>query len=311
MKKQTVFVVGAGGMVGATVAQALAIKEVVSEIALIDVAEALVSGQAMDINHATAFTRDVRVRVGDYSEIKDDDIVILTCGLAQKPGQTRLELLDANSKIVRSVVSKVTESSKSPYIVVVANPVDILTKVALEASELPKERVFGTGTMLDTARFRVMLANTLGVSQQEVVGYILGEHGDSSFAALSGTTIGGVPLAELPAFTKDMADTIDQDIRRAAYQIIEAKGSTYYGIGSVVAKIVQALLSDTASVLSVCSLTEGEYGLKDVVIGLPSLVNNKGVKIFEKYPLSKAEIANLHKSAATLSAASQSLQSVA
>lgn len=310
MKKQTVFVVGAGGMVGATVAQALAIKEVVSEIALIDVAEALVSGQAMDINHATAFTRDVRVRVGDYSEIKDDDIVILTCGLAQKPGQTRLELLDANSKIIRNVVSKVTESSKSPYIVVVANPVDILTKVALEVSGLPKERVFGTGTTLDTARFRVMIANTLGVSQQEVVGYILGEHGDSSFAALSGTTIGGVPLAKLPAFTKDMANTIDQDIRKAAYQIIEAKGSTYYGIGSVVVKIVEALLSDTASILSVCSLAEGEYGLKGVVIGLPSLVNNKGVKIFKGYPLSKVEVDNLHKSAATLSKASLSLQPV-
>jgi L-lactate dehydrogenase len=297
MKKQTVFIVGAGGMVGATAAQALAIKEVVSEIVLIDVAEELVAGQAMDINHASAFARDVHVRVGVYDEIKDDDIVVVTCGLAQKPGQTRLELLDANVAIIRDVVTKITAGGRSIYIVMVANPVDVLTKVALDVSGLPKERVFGTGTMLDTARYRVTLANKLGLSQQEINGYVLGEHGDSSFPALSGTVVGGVPLTEFPGYSDKLVATIDKDIRDAAYRIIEAKKSTYYGIGSVIARIVEALTSNTASVLPVCSLANGEYGLDGVVIGLPSLVSHKGVQIIEGYPLSSDELDHLHESA--------------
>ncbi len=297
MKKQTVFVVGAGGMVGATAAQALAIKEVASEIVLIDVAEELVAGQAMDINHAAAFARDVHVRVGDYDQIKDDDIVVVTCGLAQKPGQTRLELLDANAAIIRDVVTKIVAGNRSVYIVMVANPVDVLTKVALDVSGLSKERVFGTGTTLDTARYRVTLANKLDISQQEVNGYILGEHGDSSFPALSGTVVGGIPLAEFPGYSNELVATIDKDIRDAAYRIIEAKKSTYYGIGSVIARIVEALTSNTASILPVCSLVEGEYGLNDVVIGLPSLVSHEGVRILDNYPLSKEELKSLRTSA--------------
>lgn len=300
MKKQTVFVVGAGGMVGATAAQALAIKEVASEIVLIDVAEELVAGQAMDINHAAAFARDVHVRVGDYKEIKDDDIVVVTCGLAQKPGQTRLELLGANAAIIRDVVTKIVEGGRSIYIVMVANPVDVLTKVALDVSGLPKERVFGTGTTLDTARYRVTLANKLGVSQQEINGYILGEHGDSSFPALSGTVVGGVPLVDFPGYSKEMVATIDKDIRDAAYRIIEAKKSTYYGIGSVIARIVEALTSNTASILPVCSLASGEYGLEDVVIGLPSLVSHEGVQILDNYPLDSNELESLRASAVVI-----------
>lgn len=309
MSKQTVFVIGAGGMVGATAAQAIAIKEVVSEIALIDIAEDLVLGQAMDINHATAFTRDVHVRVGSYGEIKDDDIVIITCGLAQKPGQTRLDLLRANSAIVSDVVRKVVENDKSVFIIMVANPVDILTKVALDISGLPKERVFGTGTTLDTARYRVALANRLGVSQQDINGYVLGEHGDSSFPALSGTVVGGVPLDSFPGFTQDIGATIGQDIRDAAYKIIEAKKSTYYGIGSVIARIVEALTSTNGSILPVCSLATGEYGLEDVVIGLPCLVNHNGVRIFDNYPLNNQEKENLRGSANVIKRAASELSS--
>jgi len=308
MKKQTVFVVGAGGMVGATAAQALALKETVSEIVLIDVAEELVAGQAMDINHAAAFTRDVHVRVGDYNEIKDDDIVVVTCGLAQKPGQTRLELLSVNAGIIRDVVTKIVAGGRSVYIVMVANPVDILTKVALDVSGLPKERVFGTGTTLDTARYRVTLANKLGVSQQEINGYILGEHGDSSFPALSATIIGGVPLTQFPGYSEDMVATIDKDIRDAAYRIIEAKKSTYYGIGSVIARIVESLTSNTTSILPVCSLANGEYGLHDVVIGLPSLVSHDGAKILDNYPLNAEELKNLTNSARIIKEAEQSLK---
>ncbi|HSX16518.1 MAG TPA: L-lactate dehydrogenase [Patescibacteria group bacterium] len=297
MLKRTVFVIGAGGMVGATAAHALAIKEIASDIALIDVAEDLVRGQAMDINHATAFTNGVRVRVADYSDIKEDDVIVITCGIPQKPGQPRLELLETNARIITDVVGKVMAQGKPVFIIMVANPVDILTQVALNVSGLPKERVFGTGTTLDSARLRVTLAHHLHVSQQVVQAYILGEHGDSSFPALTNVTIGGIPLAKFPGFEPSMIKTIDQDIRAAAYQIIEAKKSTYYGIGHVVAKLVEALAHDRSSIFPVCSLTEGEYGLDNVVIGLPSLVSSRGVQILDNYPLSTAEQKQLKHSA--------------
>lgn len=307
MAQPSVFIVGAGGMVGATAAQALAIKETLHEIVLIDVAEDLVHGQAMDINHATAFTDGVHVRAGNYDEIREDDIVVVTCGLAQRPGQSRLELLEANANIIRDVTKKIMAQGKPVYIIMVSNPVDVLTQVALEASGLPKERVFGTGTMLDTARLRVTLANSLGVSQQSVEANVLGEHGDSSFPALSRASVGGVPLGEFPGFDASLTATIDQDIRNSAYKIIEAKKSTYYGIGHVVVKVVEALTRDTATVLPVCSLTDGEYGLSDVVISLPSLVSRKGVRILEGYPLSEDEKTHLKASAEVIKEAYSSL----
>lgn len=306
MRKQTVFIIGAGGMVGATAAQTLAIKEVVSEIVLIDVAEELVAGQAMDISHALAFTNDVHVRAGNYSEIKDDDIVVITCGLAQKPGQPRSELLDANAAIIRDVVTQVVADGRSVYILMVTNPVDTLTKIALDISGLPKQRVFGTGTTLDTARYQVTLSEKLGVSPQQINGYILGEHGDSSFPALSSTTIGGIPLDNFPGYTPELVSAIGTDIRDAAYKIIKAKKSTYYGIGSVIAKIVEALTSSTACILPVCSLAQGEYGLEDVVIGLPSRVSREGVQILDHYPLDSNELASLYASANAIRDASSS-----
>jgi L-lactate dehydrogenase len=297
MHKRSVFIIGGGGMVGATAAQAIAIKEVVHDIVLIDVAEDLVRGQAMDINHATAFTNGVHVRVGDYDDIKEDDIIIITSGAAQKPGQTRLELLDINAKIMRDVVSKVMKQGKPVFIMVVANPVDVLTYVAWQESGLPKERVFGSGTTLDTARLRVTLANALHVSQGNVHALILGEHGDSSFPVRSQIRIGGVPIYDFPGFKPAMLETIDEDIRRAAYQIIEAKKSTYYGIGNVVARLVESLVRGTKSVHPVCSLATGEYGLDDVVIGLPSLVSSQGVAILDGYPLDDTERQQLQHSA--------------
>lgn len=296
MSKPKVFVVGAGGMVGATAAQALAIKEVVHDIILIDVAADLVHGQAMDISHATAFTDGVHVRTGDYNEISENDIIVITCGIAQKPGQSRLELLEINAKIIRDVVGKIMAQGKPVYILMVANPVDILTHVALKASGLPKERVFGTGTTLDTARLRVALAESLGVSQKEVQGYILGEHGDSSFPALDAATIGGIPLTKFPGFKPQMVENIDHEIRSSAYKIIETKKSTYYGIGLVVAEIVSAMTKSRASILPVCSLAEGEYGLESVVVGLPSLVSSRGAKILDNYPLSNKEKSQLRSS---------------
>jgi L-lactate dehydrogenase len=286
-------------MVGATAAHSIAIREIVSDVVLIDVAEDLVRGQAMDINHATGYTNGVHVRVGSYDDIKENDIIVITCGLHQKPGQTRMDLLEANVKIIRDVTHKVMQGSKDKpvYIVMVSNPVDVLTYIALKESGLPKERVLGTGTTLDTARLRVTLAHELHVSQQQIETYILGEHGDSSFATLSSASIGGIPLVKFPGFQQSTVETIEQDIRNAAYNIIAAKKSTYYGIGNIVAKIVEALVKDTRDILPVCSIAEGEYGLENVAISLPSLVGIHGVKILDGHPLDKAETESLHASA--------------
>ena len=307
MSNPTVFIIGAGGKVGSTAAHSLAIKEVVHDIVLIDVNEKLAHGHAMDINHAAAYTKGVHVRVGGYDQIEADDIIVITAGISQAPGQTRLELLDTNVKIVRNIVDKIRATGKPVYILMVSNPVDILTAVALKESGLPKERVFGSGTTLDTARLRVTLAHQLNVSQQEIEAYVLGEHGNSSFPALSRASIGGIPLAAFPGFKPELAKTIGQDIRDSAYKIIEAKQSTYHGIGHAVAKIVEAMLGDRATILPVCSLAEGEYGLTDVVIGLPSLVSRHGVRIVDGYPLDENETKLLHASANVLRTAAKDL----
>lgn len=302
-----VFIVGGGGMVGATAAYALAIKEVAQEIILVDIAKELVEGQAMDIDDAMAFTDGITVRVGTYDEISDDDIVVITGGAAQKPGQTRLELLDINANIIKGIAHEVVKNGAKPFIVVVTNPVDVLTYVAFKESGLPKERVFGTGTSLDTARVRVALANRLNVSESEVSAYVLGEHGDSSFVALSGATIGGIAISELDGYVPEISQHITQDIRDRVYKIIDAKKSTYYGIGQVVSEIVDAMMHHAPSIFPTCSLTDGEYGLHNVVIGLPSQINTDGVKILDGYHLNAKEKQSLSKSAAVINEAIQSM----
>lgn len=310
MRKRSVFVIGAGGMVGSAAAHSIAIREIAQEVVLIDVAEDMARGQALDINHAAAFTDGVHVRAGNYDEIKEDDIIVITCGLSQKPGQTRLDLLEVNAGIIKDVVAKVMKQGKPVFILMVSNPVDILTQVAIEASGLPKERVFGSGTTLDSARLRVTLANQLHVSQQQVQAFILGEHGNSSFPALDSATIAGTPLEKFPGFEPEMVANIEQEIRQAAYDIIAAKRSTYYGIGNTIARIVEAMMRDVPSVLSVSALAEGEYGLHDIAIGLPSLVSSRGVQILDDYPLTANEQQKLEASAEVLRAARNSLASV-
>jgi L-lactate dehydrogenase len=285
-------------MVGAAAASALALKEIAKDIILIDVAEELVRGQAMDISDSTAFTNGVTVRVGDYSDIAEDDIIVISSGVPQRPGQSRRELIATNAQVMTDVVGHVMAQGKPVFILVVANPVDVLTYIALKVSGLPKERVFGSGTTLDTARLRVALAKRLSVSQQHVHAYILGEHGDSSFLALSAATIAGIPLAQFLGYKPEITSNLHQEIRDVVYQIIEAKKATYFGIGHSIAKLVEALLNPAADIYPVCSLADGEYGVRNVVLGLPSLVSSTGVKILENYPMSEPELRRLQDSAA-------------
>ena len=284
-------------MVGATAAYACALRSVIEEIVLIDRNEDLAWGQAADINDAMGIDRNVVVHTGNYSDINDDDIVVITAGAPQLPGQTRLELIDVNAKIMRDIVKNIMANGAKPYLVIVSNPVDVLTYVALKESGLPKNRVFGTGTTLDTSRMKSYLADAFNVDSKAVDAYILGEHGDSSFSTIETAQIGEVPIREYPGFTEEMIDGIEQKVRDRAYRVIETKKSTYFAIGFVVSKIVSALRKSTHTVYPVCSLAEGEYGLNNVVLGLPSTISSDGVKILAGYPLTEREKESLNKSA--------------
>jgi len=297
VNKQKLLIVGGGGMVGATAAYACALRSVIEEIVLIDRNEDLAWGQAADINDAMGIDRNVVVHTGNYSDINDDDIVVITAGAPQLPGQTRLELIDVNAKIMCDIVKNIMANGAKPYLVIVSNPVDVLTYVALKESGLPKNRVFGTGTTLDTSRMKSYLADAFNVDSKAVDAYILGEHGDSSFSTIETAQIGEVPIREYPGFTEEMIDGIEQKVRDRAYRVIETKKSTYFAIGFVVSKIVSALRKSTHTVYPVCSLTEGEYGLNNVVLGLPSTISSDGVKILAGYPLTEREKESLNKSA--------------
>ena len=297
MNKQKLLIVGGGGMVGATAAYACALRSVIEEIVLIDRSEDLAWGQAADINDAMGIDRNVVVHTGNYSDINDDDIVVITAGAPQLPGQTRLELIDVNAKIMRDIVKNIMANGAKPYLVIVSNPVDVLTYVALKESGFPKNRVFGTGTTLDTSRMKSYLADAFNVDSKAVDAYILGEHGDSSFSTIETAQIGEVPIREYPGFTEEMIDGIEQKVRERAYRVIETKKSTYFAIGFVVSKIVSALRKSTHTVYPVCSLAEGEYGLNNVVLGLPSTISSDGVKILAGYPLTEREKESLNKSA--------------
>ena len=307
MGKQKVVIVGAGGMVGASTAYALALRSVVEEIVLIDRSEDMAWGQAADINDAMGLDRSVSVRLGTYDDIATDDIVVISAGAPQQPGQTRMELLGINVGIMRDIIQNIMKNGAQPYLVVVSNPVDVMTYVALKESGLPKNRVMGTGTTLDTSRLKSLIADGLGVSSRDVDAYILGEHGDSSFSTIETAQIGEIPLREYPGYTDELVENVEQKIRDRAYRIIETKKSTYFAIGFVVSKIVSALRQANSTIYPVCSLVEGEYGIDNVVLGLPSTLSRDGVKILAGYPLTDREREALHASAGVVAEAISTL----
>ena len=307
MNKQKVVIVGAGGMVGASTAYALALRSVVEEIVLIDRTEDMAWGQAADINDAMGLDRSVSVRLGTYDDIATDDIVVISAGAPQQPGQTRMELLGINVGIMRDIIQNIMKNGAQPYLVVVSNPVDVMTYVALKESGLPKNRVMGTGTTLDTSRLKSLIADGLGVNSRDVDAYILGEHGDSSFSTIETAQIGEIPLREYPGYTDELVENVEQKIRDRAYRIIETKKSTYFAIGFVVSKIVSALRQANSTIYPVCSLVEGEYGIDNVVLGLPSTLSRDGVKILAGYPLTDREREALHASAGVVAEAISTL----
>lgn len=303
------------GFVGSASAYAMVMRGVGREIVLVDLNTKRAQAEANDIFHAVPFAHPMNIHAGTYADLAGCRVVVITAGVNQKPGETRLELLERNAAVFRQIVPQVLEHAPEARLVVATNPVDITTHLTAHiARELgaPVEGVFGSGTTLDTARFRVLLGRKIGVDSQHVHAYVLGEHGDSEVLAWSQVTIGGTPLDEfcrrqgLDLTEADRAE-IDDQVRRAAYMIIEGKGATYYGIGSALARIVESVIEDQRSILTVCAPTDEVAGVNDVTVALPRLVGGDGILATFPQPLSADEEIALQRSAAIVREAISSL----
>lgn len=307
-------IVGAG-FVGATAAYALVMRGVGREVVLVDKNIPRAQAEADDIYHAVPFAHPLQVSAGDYDKLKGCRVVVIAAGVAQRPNETRLELLARNAAIFSAVIPAILEQTPQAVLVVATNPVDVMTHLAAHyaaAHGLPAERVIGSGTTLDTARFRALLGQHLGVDSQYVHGYVVGEHGDSEVLAWSSVRVGGMHLPDfcaLQGITLDAAAKaeIDARVRRAAYHIIAGKGATYYGIGSAIARIVEVILNDERAVLTVCSRMPEVAGVRDVTLALPHLVGGDGVLATLHLPLNAAEQAQLAASAGIIRAAIDAL----
>lgn len=293
------------GFVGATAAYAMVMQGIGRQIVLVDRNSDRANAEADDIRHAVLFSHPLEVLAGDYCDLAESRVVVICAGVGQKPGETRLQLLERNAAIFQEVVPSILAHAPDSVLVVATNPVDVMThltaKIAAEHG-VESGRVFGSGTTLDTARFRSLLGTHCGVDSHHVHAYVIGEHGDSEVLTWSLATIGGMPLesfAQLRGIkiTETIRATIDQKVRRAAYSIIGGKGATYYGIGSALARIVDVVLHDQRAILTTCAPTEDVAGVRDVTVALPRLVGGKGIIETFPLPLHESEIKLLHASA--------------
>jgi L-lactate dehydrogenase len=299
--------VGAG-LVGATSAYALVMRGIGREIVLVDQRKERARAEADDLLHAVPFAHSLDVRAGEYADLAGCRIVVLAAGVAQQPGETRLALLARNAAVFREIVPRVLDAAPEAVLIVATNPADVMTHVAARAGSErggAPGRVLGSGTTLDTARFRALLGRHVGVDPQHVHAYVIGEHGDSEVLTWSLATVGGVPLLDFAAhggapLEPAVRSRIDESVRRAAYSIIDAKGATYYGIGSALARIVEAILFDQRAMLTVCAPLDRGLQLGDVTLSLPRLVGSAGAGAVIPLPLDGAERAALDKSAARI-----------
>jgi L-lactate dehydrogenase len=312
-------IIGAGA-VGATTAYALVMRGVAREIVLVDLNQERAQAEAADILHAVPFAHPARVSAGGYGDLRGCKVVIITAGAAQKPGETRLQLLERNAAIFRTIVPQVIENAREAILLVATNPVDVLTHLTADIADkygIHRSRIIGSGTTLDTARFRALLGAHLGIDPQHVHGYVLGEHGDSELIPWSLITVGGVPLDEFcrqwDICTDEAVKTdIEHRVRDAAYAIIEGKGSTYYGIGSAMTRIVEVILRDQRALLTVCTPVRDIAGVPNVTVSLPHLVGGQGILDTILLPLSlnEAEEAALRASAKVVKEAYESVMKV-
>ncbi|MBC7283206.1 L-lactate dehydrogenase [Hoeflea sp.] len=270
------------GMVGSSAAYAMALLGVGTDIVLVDANPALARAQAQDIAHATPFATTVAIHAGDYADLRDAAVVIIAAGVSQKPGESRLALLERNVEVFRKVIGGVMQAAPDTILLIATNPLDVMTYAAQRISGLPPERVIGSGTILDTARLRSLLGDHLGIAPTSIHAYVLGEHGDSEVPVWSSAMAGSVPIV---SFAEQIGRPLDHaartsiadQVRGAAYTIIEGKGATWYGIGAGLARIVRAIVSDERAVLSVSQVNADIEGVKDVPLSLPRIVGRKGI----------------------------------
>lgn len=305
--KNKITIIGAG-MVGSTTAFSLLAANIAEEIAIIDINKKLVDSQVMDLQHSVPFWGYAKVHTGSYNDIKDSRIVIITCGSAQKSGETRLDLVKKNSVIIKEIIPQVFKNNPRAIVIMVTNPVDILTHISIKMFPDKKNQIIGSGTILDSARFRFLLGQKLDVDPKSIHAYIVGEHGDSEVPLWSTASIGNAPIDKFKKLTTKEKDKIFKSAKNAAYAIIAGKQSTYYAIAAGVAQLSKAILFDQKTVLPVSHLIEGEYGIRNICLSLPVVVGRKG--IVNKLPLniSPLEKKKLQASAGQLKAAYQGLR---
>ena len=303
MKSSKVVIVGTG-FVGMSYAYAMVNQGTVEDLVLIDIDQNKAEGEAMDLNHGLAFgPRKMSIKAGTYKDCEDAGLVVITAGVNQKDGETRIDLLNRNAKIIKSVVRSVMDVGFDGIIMMATNPVDILTYVAWKESGLPSGRVFGSGTALDTARLRYEIASKIDISVSNIHAYIMGEHGDSEFVCWSNAYVGAKPIRDVietmsPRITFEDMDKIYQNVKGAAYEIIKRKRATYYGIGMTLAKLTLAIFNNENRIMPISVLNEGVYPCEpDVYIGLPAVLNRDGVHHVVKLNMSTDEVNKLKKSA--------------
>ena len=300
MKKGKVVLVGTG-FVGMSMAYAMLNRGGVNELILIDIDKDKTIGEEMDLSHGLPFApQKMVIKAGDYDECKDAEVVVITAGIAQKPGQTRLELTETNTKIMKSITKSIMASGFNGVIVVASNPVDIMTYVVAKVTGLPKNKVIGSGTVLDTARLRYIMAEYLNVSSKNIHAYVMGEHGDSSFVPWNHAYVGCKKISDVMKDNNhpmDDLEKIHKDVVNAAYEIINKKKATYYGIGVALSRLVKAILEDEHGILTVSAyLKDGEYGQDDIYIGVPAIICSDGIREVVNLDLTDEEQAKLDES---------------
>ena len=300
MKKGKVVLVGTG-FVGMSMAYSMLNRGGVNELILIDIDKEKTKGEEMDLSHGLPFApQKMVIKAGNYEDCKDAQVIVITAGVAQKPGQTRLELVETNTKIIKDITKNIMNSGFNGIIIVASNPVDLMTYVVSKVSGLPKNQVFGSGTVLDTARLRYIMSDYLKVSSKNIHAYIMGEHGDSSFVPWNHAYVGCKKIKDVMKDGRhpmEDLNKIHQDVVNAAYEIIDKKKATYYGIGMALSKIVKSVLDNDNSILTVSTyLKDGQYGQDDIFIGVPAIINNKGVRELLNLELNEEEQEKLDNS---------------
>lgn len=303
MNKQKCAVIGCG-FVGASIAFSLIQEEMFSELVLIDINQTKAEGEAMDLSHGLPFVHPMKIYAGTYADLADCFLIIITAGAGQRPGETRLELVRKNVEIFRDMIPQITAVTQDARLLIVSNPVDVMTYAAWKLSGYPPEHVIGSGTVLDTARLKYLLGAHLGVDSRSVHAFIIGEHGDSELAVWSSANISGVDLDSFcdicGACDGETLHRLYEDVRTSAYKVIEKKGATYYAIALAVTRIARAIVREEHSVLPVSAYVNGHYGVSDVYFGVPSIVGAEGVEKVLDIPLNGSEQQLLEHSVQTL-----------